>query len=226
MPSSNVAPPAPDRSYETSNFGSSLDAEAGAGDDGRAFKLRAMCPVLDMYNSHPRPNASWRYDPASSSFVVRAVADVPAGHAVVVSYGTYTEGHLLATFGYVNGDGSSATEASLAVFHRPLGDVGLGRQFSPLPYEAFARRPRLDEGSGRAAPSEHARRSLADARRALATQAKDLLQYLRFDDGYAECVGAAGGASTTAVDEELKVFKLRHLVSARAPAGPPLAVQH
>lgn len=209
-----MLPPAPARSYETSNFGSSLDEETAAAD--HEFKLRSMCPNLDMYNSHPNPNVSWRYDAASSSFLVHAADNIPPGDSIVVSYGKYTDGHMFAKYGFVNGDGSSPTEISLAVFHRIRGDLGLGRQYSLLPYTVWDPDARdgvfamLDEeGSGGAGDSE-TRQTLVTAKEALATQAKEMLRYLLFDDGYAECVGSSDLSNFS--DEELKLLKLKHLV--------------
>lgn len=198
-------------SYETSNFGSFLDE---AVDD---FKLRSMCPLLDMYNSHPNPNVSWRYDSKTSSYLIHAPknSDVPPGHSIVVSYGKYTEGHLFAKYGYVNGDGSSPTEVSLAVFHRMLGDIGLGRQYSQLPFQLWDPKYRdeifddvLDEGSNM---DPEMRKTLRSAKEALGVQAKELLRYLIFDDGYEECIDLT--TSPDPIEKELKVLKMQHLIN-------------
>ena len=107
------------------------------------FKRYVLTPLLDkickdMYNSHPNPNVAWRFDPATSSYVVRAQSEgINPGQEIIVSYGKYTEGHLFAKYGYVNGDGSSKTEVSLNVFHRMLGDIGLSWQFSFLSFHAW-----------------------------------------------------------------------------------------
>ena len=199
------------RSYETSNFGRFLDD-----DEKEGFKFRSMAPLLDMYNSHPNPNAIWRYDTKTSSYVVHASneSNIPAGHSIVVSYGKYTDGHLFAKYGYINGDGSSPTEISLAVFHRILGDVGLGRQFSPLPFDLLDPHSRnevlgtLPEGGDDSQPEAKAR--LLSAMEVLDVQSKELLRYLMFDDGYKECIdlnvnsGSKGG--------ELKLLKFQHLI--------------
>eukprot|EP00571_Detonula_confervacea_P008706 CAMPEP_0172320928 /NCGR_PEP_ID=MMETSP1058-20130122/41797_1 /TAXON_ID=83371 /ORGANISM="Detonula confervacea, Strain CCMP 353" /LENGTH=802 /DNA_ID=CAMNT_0013036289 /DNA_START=92 /DNA_END=2501 /DNA_ORIENTATION=+ len=197
------------RLYETSNFGSFLD-------DAQNFKLRSMCPLLDMYNSHPNPNVSWRYDSKTSSYVIRASknSDIPPHHSLMVSYGTYTDGHLFAKYGFANGDGSSPTEISLAVFHRMLGDVGLGRQFSQLPFDVWDPKDR-DEIFGTLLLEEShmdsaKRKSLLSAKNALEMQAKELLRYLMFDDGYKECIDLTSNPGSS--DEELKLLKLRHLI--------------
>lgn len=94
---------------------------------------RAMSPILDTWDSHPNPNADWRYDAKKRAFVIRAAANngIPLGHDVVVSYGKYSDSFLFAKFGYVNGDGSSHTEAYINANHRLL-DAGLMQQFSYL----------------------------------------------------------------------------------------------
>mmetsp|Transcript_39313 Transcript_39313/g.83914 ORF Transcript_39313/g.83914 Transcript_39313/m.83914 type:complete len:836 (+) Transcript_39313:107-2614(+) len=206
------------RSYETSNFGSFLDE----GEAVKEFKLRSMCPLLDMYNSHPNPNVSWKYDSKTSSFVIRAnqTSDIPPGHSIVVSYGKYTDGHMFAKYGYVNGDGSSPTEISLAVFHRILGNVGLGRQYSQLPFQVWDPNSRdeifsslldeeIDEDNSLGMEFD-TWKSLSSAKEALKTQAKELVRYLMFDDGYGECIDAT--ANTYSTDEELKLLKLQHLI--------------
>lgn len=203
------------RSYETSNFGSYLDDAHESDDDGvEEFKLRSMCPLLDMYNSHPNPNVSWRHDSKTSSYLIHAKSIIPPGDSIVVSYGKYTESHLFAKYGYVNGDGSSPTEVSLAVFHRMLGDIGLGRQYSPLPFQVWDPDFRdeffsnmLDGGSN---VDYKVRKSLQSARQALKIQSKELLRYIMFDDGYDECIQST--TSSKSEDDELKLLKLRHLI--------------
>mmetsp|Transcript_15992 Transcript_15992/g.32542 ORF Transcript_15992/g.32542 Transcript_15992/m.32542 type:complete len:821 (-) Transcript_15992:58-2520(-) len=186
------------RSYITSNFGVSLDDSRQSED----VKLRSMCPLLDMYNSHPNPNASWRYDSRTSSYVVHSKG-IKQGYPVVVSYGKYTEGHLFAKYGYVNGDGSSPTEVNLAVFHRILGDVGLGQQYSQVPIGWFARdHKRFLEGVDNTDMSG----TIHAAVKATQIQRELLLRYLVFDDGYEDCVEAGG------TDWELKLLKFQHLL--------------
>lgn len=151
-----------------------------------------------MYNSHPNPNARWKFDSETSSYIVTASETIPSNHSIVVSYGKYSEGHLFAKYGYINGDGSSVIEASVAIFHRLLGDVGLGRQFSPLPFDLWS--------GDSAAVTEDSR-----AKESLEIQAKELVRYLTFDDGYEECIVMSAKAASNA-DEELKLLKFRHLI--------------
>jgi hypothetical protein len=197
------------RLYETSNFGSSLDVDhnSDAGEGKEEFKFRSMCPLLDMYNSHPNPNVIWSYDSRTSSYLIHAnkKGNIPPNHSIVVSYGKFTDGHLLAKYGYVNGDGTSPTEIILAVFHRMLGDVGLGRQFSQLPFDAWDPGSRETIFGGNNTGSE-----FAMAKMALEIQAKELLRYLMFDDGYEDCIDLNGTPDPT--EEELKLLKLQHLV--------------
>lgn len=187
-------------SYETSNFGQYLDNSHQSSSD-LAFRLRSMSPLLDMYNSHPNPNVLWRYNDKTSSFDIHTSNkhSLYPGDAMIVSYGKYTEGHLFAKFGYVNGDGSSPTEVNLAVFHRPFGDVGLGRQYSLLPFHAW------DSVSS---PGERA--VLEKTNQVIDMQLKELLRYLVFDDGYMECVKVSDNEEYNQ-HEELKLLKLQHL---------------
>ena len=185
-------------SYETSNFGTYLDKSHSS-----SFKLRSMSPLLDMYNSHPNPNVMWRYNEMTSSYDIRASNkySLSPGDAIMVSYGKYTEGHLFFKFGYVNGDGSSPTEANLAVFHRPLGDVGLGRQYSLLPFHAW---DSVSSPKGEAT-------ELEKTKQVVGMQSKELLRYLIFDDGYKECVKVSDNEEYNQ-HEELKLLKLQHLI--------------
>ena len=199
------------RLYETSNF-------EDYDDDG--FKFRAMCPLLDQYNSHPNPNAEWSYDSNTSSYVVHAPLkrNIPAGHSIIVSYGKYTDGHLFAKYGYINGDGSSSIEVSLAVFHRILGDIGLGRQYSLLPFDLLDLHshgkilgPVLSDEVNNDSQPDEATTSRTSAFEALAVQYKELLRYLMFDDGYEECINLSIESMSGSKDEELKLLKLQHL---------------
>ena len=91
---------------------------------------RAMAPILDMWDHHANPNVEWKYDNQKRAFIVTSTqATISKGHDIMVSYGTYTDTHLFAKFGFVNSDGSGWTEASIATFHT-LADVGLGHQYS------------------------------------------------------------------------------------------------
>jgi hypothetical protein len=179
-------------SYTTSNFGAASKQTSG-------FKFRSMCPLLDMYNSHPNPNVIWRYDPLTSSYNILANNNtIPPNHEIIVSYGKYTDGHLFAKYGYVNGDGSSKSEVSLNIFHRILGDVGLSWQFSPLPFHLWNQQ----YGDGSVS---------ANSTQLLDMQSKELLRYLMFDDGHKECIQFKNNDNSLTKQQELKLLKFQHL---------------
>lgn len=121
----------------------------------------AMVPMLDMYDHHPWPNVKWKYE--GNAFVITASMPIQPGQTIVDSYGTYTDPHLFAKFGFVNGDGSGHTQASIATLHKPL-DVDMKQQFS---YINFSRRT-----------NETVRQK----------QKVQISRYLHFDDGYPECI--------------------------------------
>jgi SET domain len=141
---------------------------------------RAMVPILDMYNHHANPNLAWRYE--NREFVITALRRIEKHHVLYDSYGTYTDSHLFAKFGFQNGDGSAPTDASIAVLHR-LMDVGLQQQFTYLPNEESA------------------------YHRILESQKVIMARYLQFDDGYAKCIG-----NSDSIPYKLKQVKLQHLL--------------
>jgi len=187
------------KSYETSNFGTYLNNSHESSDT--VFRLRSMSPLLDMYNSHPNPNVQWRYNQKTSSYDISASNSISPGDAIIVSYGKYTEGHLFAKFGYVNGDGSSPTEANVAVFHRLFDDVGLGRQYSLLPFHT---------SDSVSSPKDEST-VLEQTKQVIDMQSKELIRYLIFDDGYKECIRVSDNEQYNQ-HEELKLLKLRHLI--------------
>jgi len=95
-----------------------------------------------------------------------------------------------------------------------LGDVGLGRQYSPLPFHVWDAGSRdeilgkLLDGGGNVDPKMQ--RSLVSAKKALGVQTKELIRYLAYDDGYEECIEVS--AKSNSSDEKLKLLKLRHLI--------------
>ena len=95
-----------------------------------------------------------------------------------------------------------------------LGDAGSGRQYSQLPFQVWDSDSRdeifgalLDEGSN---GDSVLQKNLVSAKRALEMQAKELVRYLTFDDGYDECIDSTADSNSS--DEELKLLKLRHLI--------------
>ena len=115
--SRSFGPGPPTRSEEEVDRFGSWDSELSQYKEKAGIDLtlgcRAMSPILDTWDSHPHPNAEWKYDADSRAFVVRAAdrwGGIPPYHDVMVSYGKYSDAFLLAKFGYVNGDGTSHTE--------------------------------------------------------------------------------------------------------------------
>jgi hypothetical protein len=192
------------QSYKTSNFG---DYASHHDPSALTYAFRSMCPLLDMYNSHPNPNVRWKYDSSTSSYVVHARRGIPSGDEIIVSYGKYTEGHLFAKYGYVNGDGSSKTEVGLNVFHRILGDVGLSWQFSLLSFQQLWTRQMYDDAT--VVLGDH--RDGEATQLSLDMQSQELLRYLMFDDGHVECIHFDNDDDSLSRHQELKLLKLRHM---------------
>mmetsp|Transcript_3170 Transcript_3170/g.4219 ORF Transcript_3170/g.4219 Transcript_3170/m.4219 type:complete len:733 (+) Transcript_3170:42-2240(+) len=154
---------------------------------------RAMSPILDMWDHHAKPNVDWMYIQDKQAFVIKArEKEIPAGFDIMVSYGTYTDSHLFAKFGFVNGDGSGYTEVSIAVMHHLL-DVGLGQQFN---YMVIG-----DEYDQNQKKIQTPLATDAEIQR------KNLLQYLVSDDGYRDCIKKDDNPQ----GYELKLLKYRHL---------------
>lgn len=94
----------------------------------------AMVPILDLLNHHAKPHVEFTYT-NNDSFVVKAITDIPANVEVFDSYGKRTDSDLFAKFGFVNGDGSEYTEASLALWHRLDKEVDPKRMLKYLQYD-------------------------------------------------------------------------------------------
>lgn len=160
---------------------------------------RAMVPILDMYDHHARPNVEWRYQSKQRAFVIYATSafssGIPAGQEIMDSYGKYTDPHLFARFGFVNGDGSEYTQASIASLHRML-DVDMKQQFSYLPVSSSAAAADVSSTTGTIGKDEWR-----------SQQAKELARYLLFDDGYPECIQKDAASAAY----KLKQLKLQHL---------------
>mmetsp|Transcript_9147 Transcript_9147/g.17771 ORF Transcript_9147/g.17771 Transcript_9147/m.17771 type:complete len:698 (+) Transcript_9147:161-2254(+) len=140
-------------------------------DDG----CHAMVPILDMLNSHPRPNVVYKYHSEKQAFVISANAKISPQWELMDSYGKYSDAHLFAKFGFVNGDGSGHTQASIALFHRPL-DMQLSQEFTLIPDKVTYG---VDDEN-----IEH----LSMMQKIPEFQRSDLKRYLMFDDGYDDCV--------------------------------------
>ena len=151
---------------------------------------RAMSPILDMWDHHARPNVEWMYVRNQRAFVIKVLEkEIEPWNDIMVSYGMYTDSHLFAKFGFVNGDGSGHTEVSIAAMHQTL-DVGLGQQYS------FMKQVESD-GDTKHLLTKHDKD----------LQRKHLLQYLVADDGYEECIEKKKNLK----GYQLKLLKYQHL---------------
>jgi SET domain len=149
------------------------------------YGCHAMVPILDSLNHHPQPNVVYNYDSTKKAFVISAKTKIQVGWELMDSYGKFSDAHLFARYGFVLGDGSGHTHASIAVFHRPL-DVGLGDEFSLVPV---------------------ATRQLDDLTVVPDFQKRDLKRYLQYDDGYHDCISKKNNPTAY----ELKRWKWKHL---------------
>ena len=154
----------------------------------------AMVPILDFYDHHARPNVDYSYSSDRGVFAIRAIGSgIATGHEVVDSYGKFTDSHLFAKFGFVNGDGSGYSQASLATNH-PVFDLGLKKQFSNLPMQRNQQEQPLPDS----------------IKKALDRQRLNMKHYVRFDDGYEKCI--LRNTNNHAKEAyELKRLKLQHL---------------
>lgn len=154
----------------------------------------AMVPILDFYDHHARPNVDYSYNSERGVFAIRAIGSgIATGHEVVDSYGKFSDSHLFAKFGFVNGDGSGYSQASLATNH-PVFDLGLKKQFSNLPMQRNQQQQPLPDS----------------IKKALDRQRLNMKHYVRFDDGYEECI-LRNTNNHPKEAYELKRLKLQHL---------------
>jgi len=105
------------------------------------------------------------------------------------SYGKHTDSHMFAKYGFVNGDGSGHTEASLALWHRHT-----------LIDEHYGTIKNLMDQQKHDKPDEYQQKLLTRLR-------YEMLHYLRFDDGYEECIEQVQTPAW-----ELKSLKYKHLL--------------
>ena len=96
----------------------------------------AMVPILDLYNHHAQPNVGYSYDPIRRAFVIRSLG-LTAGFELWDSYGKHSDPHLYSKYGFINGDGSESTQASLAVWHTLLTLSNETKDHELLRYLAF-----------------------------------------------------------------------------------------
>ena len=162
--------------------------------------FHAMVPILDLYNHHANPNVGFRYDNTQQqqAFVITAITDIAPGDHIRDSYGKRTDADLFARYGFVNGDGSDWTQASLALWHtvqiqHPEQQQHQQQQQQPL------------------------RKSWSRKERSL------IARYLQYDDGYEHCVGPPPLNKIHETDDEyakqawqLKQLKYQYLLSIAA----------
>ncbi|KAL7567940.1 hypothetical protein ACA910_019651 [Epithemia clementina (nom. ined.)] len=156
----------------------------------------SMVPILDLYNHHANPNVDFKYNQQEEAFVVKTIRALPVGQEVRDSYGKHSEAHLLAKYGFVNGDGSDHTQASLALFH-PVYSRGLPPSLVPM--DNYGEQEKLE---------------------AMQIEAQRLIKYLHNDDGYEQCIRSplsletGGEMDVTEMEAAFafKILKLQHLM--------------
>jgi hypothetical protein len=145
----------------------------------------AMVPILDLLNHHPSPNVVYQYNPDKRAFVVTAKRRIPASFELYDSYGRFSDSHLLAKFGFLNGDGSGSTQISMAFFHRVIDLGGMS-----------------DESSYLSKENAEFNQMILEAQR------PGIVSYLQFDDGYEDCVPGPDDSDAY----RLKKLKLQHII--------------
>lgn len=149
----------------------------------------ALIPIADLFNHHPQNNVEYGYNitelNSDGAFVVRADnRRIEKGFEPMASYATgITDAHLYARYGFVNGDGSSPAQVSLAFYHDIL-KLSISSQYDYFPSSGLT--SRLFEFMER-----------------------PVAEYLKFDDGYSECIP---GPSTHPDEADLKLLKHKHLL--------------
>ncbi len=176
-------------SAEANKAFSSVQLETLQSDWGRTSEelfgqgCHAMVPILDTLNSHPHPNVVYDYSMDKQAFVISAKSDISSQWELMDSYGKFSDAHLYSKFGFVNGDGSGYTQASIALFHRPL-DAQMSQEYSLIPNKIKSTEP------------EDPMELIPDF------QKVNMKRYLMYDDGYDECVQK---------DLHPKAFRLKRL---------------
>lgn len=134
-----------------------------------------MVPLLDQFNHHAQPHVMFSYQSASRAFVVQALRSIASGSEIYDSYGARTDADLLAKYGFVNGDGSDYTQASLALWHH----INPQRPFSARSENSTRQMDSLviDEDNN------------DETNGSISTSWKmHILRYFQYDDGYEFCV--------------------------------------
>jgi hypothetical protein len=148
----------------------------------------AMVPILDMLNHHPNPNVVYNYNKEKRVFVISAKRMIPSGWELMDSYGKFSDSHLFSKFGFLNGDGSGFSFATIAMFHRAL-DYEMKDQFSVISLNSDTDRT--------------VNKAIFDYQR------REMRRYLQYDDGYKECIDPEKNPEAF----HLKQLKLQHLLA-------------
>ena len=161
----------------------------------------AMVPILDSYDHYAQPNVAFSYqsadDQGGGDFVISTTQSIASGYQIFDSYGKRSDPDLFARYGFVNGDGSDYSQASIAVFHQLDVTDTLATAESPnhASYD--------DDDASR--PSQPITQQLA----------RQIVRYLQYDDGYYQCVSPPvqdNQNDDSHMAWELKTLKYRYLL--------------
>ena len=195
-----VGPPGPEQSIKTPFLQNDYTPEQLLQDEVESYKeildidlmkngCIALVPITDLLNHHPQNNAEYVYTKTernrNGAVVVRAEhRRVEAGFEPMISYGRHLpDAHLYARFGFVNGDGSGPVQVSLA-YHHDILKPNISSQYDYLPLTG-------------------------PTTKFIEFLNKPLAEYLRYDDGYSDCIP---GLNTHPDEATLKRFKHKHLL--------------
>ncbi len=149
----------------------------------------ALIPIADIFNHHPQNNVEYEFTKtelnSKGAFVVRADnRRIEKGFEPMASYGRgIADAHLFSRYGFVNGDGSGPAQITLAFNHDVL-RLNISSQYDYFP-------------------------STGMTKRIFEFTEEPVAKYLRFDDGYCECIP---GPSTHPEEADLKLLKHKHLL--------------
>lgn len=195
-----VGPPGPEHAFQGTFLRERYTPEQILRDELESYKdilgidlekdgCIALIPIADLFNHHPQNNVEYEFKRTElnkdGAFVVRADnRRIEKGFEPMASYGVgIPDAHLYARYGFVNGDGSGPTQVSLAIYHDIL-KLNMSSQYDYFPSTGLT--SRLFEFIE-----------------------KPVAEYLRFDDGYSECIP---GPNTHPQEADLKLLKHKHLL--------------
>ncbi len=154
--------------------------------------IRAISPILDMWNHHHYEfNVDWAYVHHQNAFIVKTNQPISSGQEIIVSYGNYSDSHLLAKFGFVTTP--FVTEVNLARHTFLEGNAGLGTQYQ--------------------IPSQR------NSREAWKKQSYDIIQnYFLQDDGYASCIQSNNNNDPSFQFKQLKFQFVKNYIANHRPS--------